>query len=63
MSTCTLLGLLASVALKLFGPPIATAVVLVFVLVLVLAWYGFVPLNWRAVTTAFLRGLDADGDG
>jgi uncharacterized membrane protein (Fun14 family) len=63
VATCTLLGLLSAVALKLFGPPIATAVFLLFVLVLVLAWYGFVPLNWRTVTTAFLRQLDLDRDG
>lgn len=58
-----MLGLLAAVALKLFGPPIATAVVLVFILVLVLAWYGLVPLNWGFVTKAVLRRLDADQDG
>lgn len=29
----------------------------------VLAWYGFVPLNWRVVTSAFLSRLDVDGDG
>ncbi|GBF91256.1 hypothetical protein Rsub_03576 [Raphidocelis subcapitata] len=62
-ATCTLLGLLTAIALKLFGPPIATAVVLVFILIMVLAWYGFVPLNWKVVTTAFLRRLDTDADG
>ncbi|KAI8476895.1 MAG: hypothetical protein J3K34DRAFT_516161 [Monoraphidium minutum] len=62
-ATCTLLGILAAVALKLFGPPIATVVVLVFVCVLVLAWYGFIPLNWGIVTHAFLRRLDTDQDG
>jgi len=29
----------------------------------VLAYYGYVNLNWRTVTTAFLWGLDADRDG
>lgn len=42
---------------------IATAVVLLFVLVLVLAWYGFVPLNWSMVTHAFLRRRSGDQDG
>lgn len=62
-ATCTLLGLLAAVSLKLFGPPIATAVVVVFILILVLAWYGFIPLNWGIVTHAFLKGLDTNQDG
>lgn len=29
----------------------------------VLAYYGYVNLNWHTVTTAFLWGLDADRDG
>jgi hypothetical protein len=29
----------------------------------VLAYYGYVNLNWKTVTTAFLWGLDADNDG
>ncbi|WIA30960.1 hypothetical protein OEZ86_001008 [Tetradesmus obliquus] len=62
-ATCILLGLISAVALKLFGPPIATAAVLLSVLVLVLAYYGYVNLNWKTVTTAFLWGLDADNDG
>lgn len=59
-ATCTLLGLLAAVGLKLFGPPIATAVVIIFILVLVLAWYGFIPLNWGLVTHSFLKRLHPD---
>ncbi|KAF8068249.1 hypothetical protein HT031_001936 [Scenedesmus sp. PABB004] len=62
-ATCVLLGLLSAVALKLFGPPIASAVVLLSVAVLILAYYGYVNLNWKSVTTAFLWGLDADNDG
>jgi hypothetical protein len=42
---------------------IATAVLLLFVLVMVLAWYGFVPLNWSMVTHAFLRRRSADQEG
>ena len=47
----------------MFGPPIATAAVLLSIVVLVLAYYGYVNLNWRTVTTAFTWGLDVNRDG
>jgi hypothetical protein len=29
----------------------------------ILGYYGYVNLNWRTVTHAFVWGLDADRDG
>lgn len=61
--TCVLFGLLASIALKLFGPPIATILIIAFVVVLVLAYYGWISLSFRSVATSATMVLDADGDG
>ena len=47
----------------MFGPPIATAAVLVSLVVLVLGYYGYVNLNWGTLTGALRWGLDVNRDG
>ncbi|KAI9023891.1 hypothetical protein DFJ74DRAFT_767429 [Hyaloraphidium curvatum] len=61
--TAVLMGLLTAFALKLFGPPLATAAVLLAILVLVLAYYGYVKVNLSTIRTAATSIVDSDGDG
>mmetsp|Transcript_3110 Transcript_3110/g.8217 ORF Transcript_3110/g.8217 Transcript_3110/m.8217 type:complete len:145 (+) Transcript_3110:131-565(+) len=52
LSHCALgafLGLLTAIGLKTIGTSIAIAVLLIFVAINVLAYYGYVNVNWRSL--------------
>ncbi|KAI9026012.1 hypothetical protein DFJ74DRAFT_755520 [Hyaloraphidium curvatum] len=61
--TSALFGFLAAVALKLFGPPLATAALVLFAIVMFLAYKGWLNVNWTGVGRMAASFADADGDG
>mmetsp|Transcript_9821 Transcript_9821/g.24487 ORF Transcript_9821/g.24487 Transcript_9821/m.24487 type:complete len:157 (-) Transcript_9821:265-735(-) len=63
VGTSMLLGLGTAFALKTIGQSVAIALVLLFIGLQVLAYYGFVNFNWRSVGGAVVRQLDLNADG
>jgi uncharacterized membrane protein (Fun14 family) len=59
----TLCGIVTVFALRIFGPPVLYFCALVTLILLALAYYGYLNLNWRSVARLSARALDADGDG
>eukprot|EP00199_Chlamydomonas_sp_CCMP681_P004749 CAMPEP_0119102918 /NCGR_PEP_ID=MMETSP1180-20130426/1503_1 /TAXON_ID=3052 ORGANISM="Chlamydomonas cf sp, Strain CCMP681" /NCGR_SAMPLE_ID=MMETSP1180 /ASSEMBLY_ACC=CAM_ASM_000741 /LENGTH=129 /DNA_ID=CAMNT_0007087299 /DNA_START=232 /DNA_END=618 /DNA_ORIENTATION=+ len=56
-------GLVTAFGLRTLGQSVAIALVLLFIAVQVLAYYGFVNFQWRAVSSAMARRLDLNSDG
>ncbi|GAX79500.1 hypothetical protein CEUSTIGMA_g6941.t1 [Chlamydomonas eustigma] len=58
-----LFGLVTSVCLKAFGHAIALALMILFIGFLVLAYYGFVNMNWASLGTVVGRNINVRRDG
>lgn len=58
-----LCGVMTVFALRVFGPPVLYLCALITLILLALAYYGYLNLNWRRVARLGVRALDADGDG
>lgn len=63
IGSCILFGILTAMGLKVFGQAIAMALVLLFIAFQVLAYYGYVSMNWAGVRSAVYRRMDLNQDG
>jgi hypothetical protein len=48
---------------QIFGPPIAYGVLGIFIILMVLAYKGYVNLNWSTFASVFRARLDVNQDG